>query len=63
MSSPTPHPPVPGPRPGAAEVGRDLADALHHLAGLPPEDLDGVLAAAEQTHQRLRDRLGHAGGR
>lgn len=60
-SWPVPAPPVPSP-PGV-EGGQDLADTLRHLASVPTEDLDAILEAAEQAHQRLRDRLGHAGGR
>jgi len=33
------------------------------LQRLDPADLDAVIAAAEDTHQHLRNRLGHAGGR
>lgn len=58
---PTPHPaPRPAP-PGAAE-GRELAEALRHLEEVDPQDLDEVISAAEQAHQQLRNRLGHAGG-
>lgn len=78
MNDPTPHPapprpaapqppaPQPGaPRPGPAggQDSRDMEEALARLDAVAPEDLDAVLEAAEQVHGRLRDRLGHAGGR
>lgn len=40
-----------------------MEEALARLDAVAPEDLDAVLEAAEQVHGRLRDRLGHAGGR
>ncbi|GAB49630.1 hypothetical protein [Mobilicoccus pelagius] len=71
MSDPTPRPaPAPGPRPAApvpappgTAGGRELQDSLGRLTGTDPGDLDAVVAAAEETHQHLRNRLGHAGGR
>lgn len=53
--------PVPGP-PGVASGGA-VDDAVRDLESVPSEDLDGILAAAERAHERLRERLGHAGGR
>lgn len=63
-SPPTTTPPAsPVPAPPGTPDGRELQEAVARLQRLDPADLDAVIAAAEDTHQHLRNRLGHAGGR
>lgn len=62
VPGPSGRPPVPGPG-GSAGDGAALEEAVRALEGRSADDLDGILAAAENVHEHLRERLGRAGGR
>lgn len=67
MSADPPTGPVPGPPrpvpPAPAPAGEDpaLEQAVARLEATPPEDLDGVLAAGQEAHRALQERLGQTG--